>query len=102
MSVSLFAVFQITLCPALCVLSTDINSLTPAIDNRAAVLSYVTECVAKSRLFISRKHQCVLDAPKKITHSCAQTKTKQTCCCVFVFTWGGVQIVNLCKQYKSY
>ncbi len=40
--------------------------------------------------------------PSKITHSCAQTKTKQTCCCVFMFTWGGVQIVNLCKQYKSY
>lgn len=88
MSVSLFAVFQITLCPALCVLSTDINSLTPAIDNRAAVLSYVTECVAKSRLFISRKHQCVLDAPKKKSHTAALRRKQNKRAAVFSCSLG--------------
>lgn len=53
MSVSLFPVLQITLCPVLCVLSTDLIDLTPAVDNRAAVFSYVRERVAKSCLFSS-------------------------------------------------
>lgn len=99
MSVSLFPVLQITLCPVLCVLSTDLIDLTPAVDNRAAVFSYVRERVAKSCLFSSWKHQCVLDAPQSLTHSCVQTKTKQTCCSVFMFTWGRVQSVILLKQY---
>lgn len=87
MSVSLFAVFQITLCPALCVLTTDLNSLTPAIDNRAAVLSYVTERVAKSCLFISRKHQCVLDAPQK-SHTAALRRKQNKRASVFSCSLG--------------
>jgi len=44
---SLFPVLQIKLCPVLSVLSTDLIDLTPAIDKRAAVFSYVRERVSK-------------------------------------------------------